>query len=160
MRAVVCRLSGAADWADGLSRSERGRTLARVVELRGDPVPWQRIVDWTRAEYRRPTGYRAAAADLEDLRTDGRVVLGGVSDPRTGISDAGFLEAHLAEADRGAVEREYLLVRTETNPNVLLHLDAERPSDPLPLGTLIIELAHHDGARERAATRSLLERIA
>lgn len=157
VRAVECRLSGSPDWANGLSRSERGRIQERIAELRADPMPWQRIVNWTRTEYREPSGYQLAAADLEDLRADSRLVRAGVSDPRSGISDAGFLEAHVAEDDLATVQREYLLVATDSRPNVLLHISAERPSDPLPLGTLIIELAHHDGARERAAARSLLD---
>jgi len=158
VRAVECRLSGNPDWANGLSRSERGRIQERIADLRADPMPWRRITNWTRTDYRKPSGYQVAAADLEDLRADGRLVRAGVSDPRSGISDAGFLEAHVAEQDLAAVEREYLLVATDARPNVLLHICDELPEGPLPLGTLIIELAHHDGARERAAARSLLER--
>ena len=103
-------------------------------------------------------GYRAAAADLEDLRDDQRLLPSGVSDPRAGLSDAGFIEGHAADADLLALERAFLLVRSDDRPNVLLHVDSDRPGDPVPLGRLIIELAHHDGARERAAASDLVRR--
>jgi hypothetical protein len=156
VRAVECRLSGRPDWADGLSRSERSRLRQRLGELRADPVPWRRIAEWTRAERRAPLAYSAAADDLEDLRSDPRLVAGGVSDPRAGISDAGFLEAHVSDSDLAALEREYLLVRSDDAPNVELHVHPERPADPLPLGTLIFDLARHRGPRERSAATALI----
>ncbi|WIB79027.1 hypothetical protein DEJ28_07985 [Curtobacterium sp. MCPF17_002] len=158
VRAVECVLSGAHDWDAGLSRSERARAQRRLAELRADPVPWSTVAYWTRAEYREPVCYRAADADLEDLRDDGRLVPSGVSDHRSGLSDAGFLEGHVAGTDLDALEAEFLLVRTDDRPNVLLHVDDARSGGPVPLGRLIIELAHHDGARERTAVSELVRR--
>jgi hypothetical protein len=158
VRAVEYVLSGAHDWDAGLSRSERARAHRRLAELRADPVPWNTVANWTRAEYREPVGYRAADADLEDLQDDGRLVPSGVSDHRAGLSDAGFLEGHVARTDLDALEAEFLLVRSDDVPNVLLHIDDGRPSEAVPLGRLIIELAQHDGPRERAAVSELVRR--
>lgn len=159
VHAVECRLSHRSDWASGLSRSERARVQARITALRADPVPWRTVADWTRAEYVPASGFRATDSDLEELRGDERIVVSGVSDPRSGLSDAGFLEAHVSEQDLPEVQREFLLVRTDDRPNVLLHLDGAPPDERIPLGRLIIELAHHDGARERSAASRLIRQV-
>jgi hypothetical protein len=153
------RLSGDAGWHEGLSNSERARVRSRVESLLESRTAAAVLAAWTRTAYAPPEPYRAADGDLDDLRHDGRLTLGGISDPRARISDAGVVEAHVADADLAGLQREYLLVASRDRPNVLLHIDQERPARPLPLGALIIELAHHDGPRERAAASELLRHV-
>ncbi|MDY1005578.1 hypothetical protein [Curtobacterium sp. CFBP9011] len=155
-RALCSRLSGDTDWADGLSNTERARVRARLDSLPESRVPWQVIADWTRAEHAAPVGYRVADGDLDDLAQDRRLVATGVSDPRVGVSDAGIVVAHIARADLETVEREFLLVPVRDRPNALLYVDDERPNRPVPLGTLIFDLAHSAGSRERSVVGDLV----
>lgn len=153
--ALVARLSNDAGWRDGLSASEGRRTQQRVDVLRSQPDPGRVMSAWIRSARPEPVGYRVADADLDDLRADDRLVLGGISDARSGLSDAGAVEAHVAERHLVPVIREYLLVPAD-RPNAYLHVrDAVVPR-PLPFGELIADLAQHDSPRERAAVARLL----
>lgn len=156
VRALQGCLSGQPTWSAGLSASERARTEERVVALRALPAAWEQLVLWTRSVHRPPMEFDVARPDLEDLRRDPRLVAAGISDPRVGISDAGLVEAHVLRADLDDVRTEYLLVPPSGLANVVLHVDDDPVSEPLPLGVLLTELAHHDGARERAKVSELL----
>lgn len=160
VRALQGCLSGHPAWSVGLSASERIRTEGRVAALRALPTAWEQLVLWTRAVHRPPMEFDVARSDLEDLRRDPRLVAGGISDQRVGISDAGLVEAHVLCTDLDDVRTEYLLVPPSGPANVVLHVDDEPVSEPLPLGVLLTELAHHDGARERAKVGELLRAAA
>ncbi|MFT2690392.1 hypothetical protein [Clavibacter zhangzhiyongii] len=159
VRALLARLSGDGRWGSGLSASEAARVSARLTRLLADPDPASLLASWIRSARPAPTPYRVAAADLEDLRADRRLVAGGISDPRSGMSDAAELEAHVPADDLDAVIHEYLLVPGE-RPNVLLHVHDGPIGRPLPLGDVIADLAQHRGPRERAAAVRLLGGIA
>jgi hypothetical protein len=155
-RALLAHLSADATWRDGLSASECQRVVLRAARLRGDSSPAHLLAEWIRSARPLPHGYRVADADLEDLRADARLTRGGISDSRSGLSDAGALEAHVAAVDLDGVVQEFLLV-PDARPNVLLHIDDELPGRPLPLGDLIADLAQHEGPRERDAAAALIE---
>ncbi|MBF4602218.1 hypothetical protein ITJ55_15535 [Frigoribacterium sp. VKM Ac-1396] len=153
--ALVARLSDTPDWAVGLSPSERGRTIARVDELRRGTKPSERLALWLRTAYPLPLGFEAPADDLPDLRLDDRLTPGGSSDDRSGMSVGGRLEAHVSAVDLDALIHEYLLVPSR-RPNVLLRVHDEDAPRPLTLGGLIADLATSDGPRERAAADALV----
>ena len=153
--ALVARLTGDPDWAVGLSPSERGRTLARVDELRRGTTPSDRLALWLRTAHPTARGFEAPAADLPDLRLDTRLTPGGSSDERSGMSDGGRLEAHVSAADLDDVVHEYLLVPSR-RPNAALRVHDGAAPRPLPLGTLIADLATSAGPRERAAADRLI----
>ncbi|MFT2752915.1 hypothetical protein [Clavibacter sp. Sh2088] len=157
--ALLARISGHEDWRAGLSASEAARVSARLSRLQADPDAVSLLAAWIRSSRSVPRPYRVALAGLEDLRADPRLVAGGISDPRSGMSDAGELEAHVTAEDLDPLVHEYLLVPGE-RPNVLLHPHARPVERPLPLGELIADLAQHRGPRERAAATLLLGGIA
>lgn len=153
--ALVALLSDDPDWAEGLSPSERGRTTARVAELRHEARPSARLAPWLRTAYPAALGFEAPAGDLPDLRSDARLTPGGSSDDRSGMSDGGRLEAHVSTDDLDAVVHEYLLVPSR-RPNVALRVHDGAAPRPLPLGALIADLATNTGPRERAAADRLI----
>ncbi|KIU01841.1 hypothetical protein [Frigoribacterium sp. MEB024] len=153
--ALMARLTDEPDWANGLSPSERGRTLARIVELRQGTTPSERLALWLRTAYPTMRGFDAPTADLPDLRLDTRLTPGGSSDERSGMSDGGRLEAHVSAVDLDAVVHEYLLVPSR-RPNVVLRVHDGAAPRPLPLGALIADLATNTGPRERAAADRLI----
>ncbi|GAA0994092.1 hypothetical protein GCM10009563_10690 [Subtercola frigoramans] len=96
-----------------------------------------------------------APSDLDDLGQDARIVKSGFSDPRAQIAAAGQLEVRVAAANLASLRRDYLL-RPSDRPNVFVHLTDERSPSPLPLGLLLVDLANHDGVRERSRVAELL----
>lgn len=155
MRAnLLAILSG--DAPQGLSASERARLRRYRNELMHSPDPDRILRAWVREQA--PLKLRVAASDLADLAADERIVKSGFSDPRAEIAAAGQLEARVAKDDAAAIRREYLL-RPSESPNVLLHLADEKPPSPLPLGLLLVDLAQHDGVRERSRVAELLRKI-
>lgn len=151
---LLAVLSGEA--SEGLSASERLRLRRYRSDLVQSPDPDRILAAWVRAAA--PQRLQVAARDLPDLAADDRIVKTGFSDPRAEIAAAGQLEARVARADIGALRREYLL-RPAEQPNVLLHVSDEKPPSPLPLGLLLVDLAGHDGVRERSRVVELLREI-
>lgn len=155
MRAnLLAILSG--DAPEGLSASERARLRRYRNELMRSPDPDRILGAWIREQA--PLKLQVAPSDLADLAADERIVKSGFSDPRAEIAAAGQLEARIAKDDAAAIRREYLL-RPSERPNVLLHLADEKPPSPLPLGLLLVDLAHHDGVRERSRVAELLRKV-
>ncbi|MBF4622711.1 hypothetical protein [Clavibacter sp. VKM Ac-2872] len=159
VHALLARLSGDDTWRAGLSASEAGRVTGRLARLRDSPDAAEALAAWMRSARPAARPFLVADEDLEDLRGDPRVVAGGISDPRSGMSDAGELEAHLQVDDLDPIVHEYLLVPAD-RPNVLLHVHERPVQRPLPLGELIADLAQHRGPRERAAAAHLLGEVA
>ncbi len=152
MRAsVIAALSGYS--IDERSASERFRLRRYIEELRHSENPDLILGAWIPETA--AVALAVAPSDLEDLARDTRLVKTGFSDPRAHIAASGQLEGRVAEADIGALRREYLL-RSSDRPNVFLHLTTKRPSAPLPLGVLLVDLAHHAGVRERSRVAELL----
>ncbi|WP_123340563.1 MULTISPECIES: helix-turn-helix domain-containing protein [unclassified Curtobacterium] len=139
---------------DGLSAPERVRLRRYRDELVRSAEPDRMLGAWIRPVP--ALRLRVADADLEDLAADGRLVKSGFSDPRSEIAAAGQLEARVAASDADALRRDYLL-RPSDQPNVLLHVSEQRPPSPVPLGLLLVDLAVHDGIRERSRVAALLQ---
>jgi len=157
--ALLARLDGDLGPARALTPTERARLRDRVLRLRDDQHATDLLAAWLRPVLARPAvDLFVQPADLQDLRADDRLVLGGVSDARAEISAPDFVEAHVAAADYPLVRRDFLL-RSSDAPNVRLHVDDERPSSPLPLSVLLLDLAADGGPRERARVAALLRGI-
>ncbi|MHA7209565.1 excisionase family DNA-binding protein [Arthrobacter sp. MDT1-65] len=99
-------------------------------------------------------------ADLEALRSDGRVVLSGVSHPETRLLTNAETEGYVTSRDFSKVRREFLLIPPTSGGNdasVVLHVCDAIPR-PLPRAAIAADLAEHRGVREIAeATRLLCE---
>jgi excisionase family DNA binding protein len=107
--------------------------------------------------------YRASPRDLAGLRDDDRVVLSGLSHPRSGIASGNFVEGYIAAHDIEAVVHDYLLspAIVDRDANVVLHAtsaDIPRTADMAPL-LLAGDLAEHRRPREEARAAELLREI-
>jgi hypothetical protein len=161
--AMIGALSGAAP--QGLGQSEVSRLNARVRRLREEPDSVALLSSWlrSRADLHR---MRAPEAAIRELLQDERFVHSGISDPRAGLSSGREAEGYVRPADLAALVREYLLLPS-SDPNVFLRVaDAGlRGAGPMggvvtgvaPLGAVVADLADHNGPREDAQARRLLE---
>lgn len=154
--ALLARIDGDLEPARMLQPIERSRLDDRATRLAHDEDAADLFAAWLRPALRRPAvDLFVQPADLPDLREDDRVVAGGVSDPRAEISAPDFFEAHIATSDLPDLRRDFLL-RSSDAPNVKLHVAPRRPPRPLPLSTLLVDLAADGGPRERGRLIELL----
>ena len=105
--------------------------------------------------------FYVARADLGDLSADPRVLLSGVSDPRSSISAAQEVELYVESQHVQALAKEFLFSDKGT-PNVTVHV-ARRPLQHLgevPLGLVIADLADWDRPREDQQATALLRELA
>jgi excisionase family DNA binding protein len=140
----------------GVSQPEQSRLRDKCDRLRlaGDDAA-SLLRSWLRNRAR-AMRYSAAPADLGDLRQDGRVVLSGVSDARSGKAAAAVVEGYIDDAALPALMDDFLL-SVEGNHNVILHvLHGRDVPDPVPLPLLLADLADHDSPRESAAVARLV----
>ncbi|HEX3828275.1 MAG TPA: helix-turn-helix domain-containing protein [Sporichthyaceae bacterium] len=140
---------------EGVSQPEQSRLRKKRELLRnGDAASLLRSWLPNRADVAR---YVAARADLPALREDSRLVRSGLSDLRSGLAAAGFVEGYVSAGDLDALVNEYLLSQ-QGRPNVVLHVLGDRSlPDPVPLPVLLADLADHDGPRESAAVERLIK---
>lgn len=124
------------------------------VRLRADPGPELFI---KAALVERAVRYELSCSEPEGLRSDPRVVLSGVSDPRSRMSAADQVEAYVHVDHHRELLSEHLLVESSgRRANVILHVSEVRPSDPVPLLLLAADLADHDRPRELGRARELI----
>jgi hypothetical protein len=96
-----------------------------------------------------------AQRDLDDLRNDPRVLLSGISDPRSELSSAGEVELYVARSDLEVLSRDYLL-SVRGRPNVTAHvIDRSLPA-VAPVGLVVADLADYDRPREDKRAMELL----
>lgn len=161
---AMCRmLSG--DKALGLDPSEMSRLRARIAALRSSDNPAPQVASWLESRAPR-VRLSVHPGGLARLREDPRLLLSGVSDPRSNLSAAQDAEGYVSPSDLQQLRRDYLLV-DDARGNVVLHvadvaqamkvdLDAEGLA---PLGLVIADLADHDGPREHAQVRRLIAEL-
>ena len=102
---------------------------------------------------------RVQPESLRDLREDSRLVLSGISDPRSGMSAGDEVEAYVRPADFDSVVSDWFLIeRTASSPNVLLHV-ADFTFAEAPLGLVIADLADHARPREDGEAERLLASV-
>jgi len=154
------RPSGPAAWARARMQ------LKRLLEPALDPASGEEAVGYLavslRSVFRNRAQrrlFRAAPADLADLRADDRwamlVDLGA-----SGIASAD-VEGYLGESEVAGVVRDYLLVEADSDANIVLHVipDAQYPYPDSRL-RLAADLAEHRSPREEARAAELLHELA
>ena len=142
---------------DKLDPAELARLKKRIKILKNEDDPSLLLRSWlvNRAQ---KVKLNANAIDLPKLRESKRLVLSGISNAQSKISDASLIEGYIQESSLQELKKKYLLVESE-NPNVLLHVVQNPVQDPLPLGYLLADLADHYGARERNRVKELVMTI-
>lgn len=140
-----------------LDPAELIRLKNRIKILKNEDDPSLLLRSWlvNRAQ---KVELNASAVDLPKLRESKGLVLSGISNPRSEISDASLIEGYVQESSLQELRKKYLLVESE-RPNVLLHVVKSPVPEPLPLGYLLADLADHDGARERNRVKVLVKTI-
>jgi excisionase family DNA binding protein len=108
--------------------------------------------------------YRGSPRDLPHLREDHRIVLSGVSHPRSSIASGDLVEAYVATHDVDAVVNDYLLspVAAGKDANVVLHVTFADILETADIGALLLaaDLAEHRRPREEVRAAELLRQIA
>lgn len=143
--------------AGHLSRSSRDRAVLRLgaaIESHDHGA----LVAWLshRASRHR---YVCAPADLERLRHEERLVLGGVSHPDSGLEDPRVVEGYVVADELAAIAGDHWLEHPHVGerPNVVLHAAPVRPVEVGP-ALLAADLVEHGGPREIARAHDLLDR--
>jgi hypothetical protein len=160
---------------DGLASWERARAGNRLRQLLAGSGPDDalsedqvratakalRFLLRKRAERRL---FRASPRDLPDLRQDNRVVLSGLSHPRSGIASGDLVEGYAAVDGLDGLVNEFLLSRAmaEEDANVVLHVGPMVPGGGEAVTTLLLaaDLVEHRRPREEARAAELLREIA
>ena len=144
----------------GVSQPEQSRLRRRIRELRElpDRSRVEQLRSWLPNRARR-VQLSAAPPDLADLRNDGRLVLSGVSDPRSRMSSAAWVEGYAAAEHADALRADFLM-SARGRPNVVLHVvAAERPVPDVSAALLAADLADWAGPREQAAAARILREL-
>ena len=144
------------------ARMQMKRLLEPAVEPVVDEEVVRRLVVSLRSAFRNRAQrrlFRAASADLDDLRGDERwamiVDLGAI-----GVASVD-VEGYLEESDVGGVMKDYLLVDADRGANVVLHV-IPNGQYPFPNSRLRLaaDLAEHRRPREEARAAELLHELA
>ena len=105
----------------------------------------------------RAVRYELSCPEPDGLHSDPRVVLSGISDPRSRMSAANQVEAYVhVDHHRELLSEHLLVVSSGRRANVILHVSEVRPSVPVPLLLLAADLADHDQPRELGRARELI----
>jgi excisionase family DNA binding protein len=158
-----------------LAANERGRTQGRLSRLLSlEPVGEesaeaevrelaQILRSWLRNRARRQL-WRAAGRDLPDLRVDDRIILSGLSDPRSGIASGDLVEGYAASDHVEDLVQDYLLIEASPSSpaNVIIHVLPARREHVADIGPLLLaaDLAEHRRPREEARAVELLRELA
>jgi hypothetical protein len=140
-----------ADWA---SAGEISRLRAQRNRLAHDPEPELLLRSWLASRANR---HVFSAPEPQGLREDPRLVLSGISDPRSGMSAGAEVEGYVHPDDLQAVCADHLLVPSSgERANVVLHASPAPLTAPVPVLLLAADLAEHDGPRELERSRDLI----
>lgn len=137
-------------------RGRPGRWRERRDRLRSDPSPASLLASWAAAR-----GDRLLFTTREPagVLADPAVVRSGVSDPRSRIGAVDLAEGYVRSDDLDAVRRRHLLRPAVGRPDVILHVVAALPADPVPPLVLAADLAEHEGPRELARAGELIAQV-
>ena len=135
-------------------RLAEAASAARVGADEGGPVDL--LLEWlgNRAERRL---YRVADRDFQPLGEDERLLLSGVSHPRSGMQDPRIVEGYVAAGDLEGLVRDHWLdpIGVDQTPNVILHVAPARPREVSAL-MLAADLAEQGGPREMLRAHELV----
>jgi excisionase family DNA binding protein len=161
---------------DVLAPTERARARQRLghvlAALGSGPTPDEdqvrRVATLLRTMFRNRADrrtYRASPRDLPDLRNDPRIILSGLSHPRSGIASADLVEGYATTRAIDAVVEDYLFspAASGRDANAILRVVPERLHHAihgdLPLLLTAADLADHRSPREEARAAELLREI-
>ncbi|TSD63651.1 excisionase family DNA-binding protein [Aeromicrobium piscarium] len=155
MAAALLRL--AAHEKPGVSASEVSRLRGRLARLHDAADPVGLVRGWLPGRARR-LEMSAAAADLQTIAADPRLMLAGVSDPRAGMQSSRLVEGYVHEADAEGLFGEHFVVQapSRSEANVIVHV-----ADPVPpLSPLLVaaDLADYREGREERQAATVLNR--
>lgn len=156
------RVGGSGPAVSARVRMQLKRLLEPAAEPAADEeVVRQRVVS-LRSVLRNRAGrrlLRAAPADLADLRADERWAM--IVDLGSSGLASPDVEGYLAESLVEGVLKDYLLVESDRDANVVLHVvsDGQYPYPDSRL-RLAADLAEHRGPREEARAAELLRELA
>lgn len=155
-KALLSFLSGS-EWEIGLDPKSRSRIREYLNDLAKCQDPARLLSSWFSGRSKKYL-FKANSNDLRKLRSDKRIVLSGISDHRSGISDSAFLQGYLSQKDFKQVVREYLLVPAQGS-NVQLGIASHFSDSLIPLGQMLVDLAEHIGPRESAQVKRLIRSL-
>ena len=150
--ALIGLVSG--DDPDDVAPSERTRLRQKRQQLLDDADAPRLLRSWLRRRVERRQ-LSIAARDLDELRSDARVLLSGLSDPRSELSAAGEAELYVARSELETLARDYLL-SARGRPNVTVHVTDWPLPGAAPVGLVVADLADHDRPREDKRAVELL----
>lgn len=140
------------DFAHLTSQEERV-LRQRVAALKEVEYPEQHVRAWLA---NRSIQHEMYAPEPQALAEDKRVVLGGLSDPRSLMASYFFVEAYVHEDDFQALCHEHVLFESPT-PNARVHVLPYSIPDPLPDLVAVADLATYPGAREQGAAARIIQ---
>lgn len=164
-------------WLESLAPVERSRARRRLEDLlailpadpsseeyaEAVPVFAARLRSLLRERAQRRL-YRASPRDLRDVRGDERIVLSGLSHPRSGVASGDIVEGYLAGRDLDDLVKDYLLdeIARDGDANVVLHVAADHgelvsppSSDQSPI-LVAADLCDHRRPREEARAAEIM----
>lgn len=156
------RLRASGPAASARARAQLNRLLERAVELPSNEDAVRNLAVSLRSVFRNRAErrlLRVAPADLADLRADDRWV--ALVDPGvSGIASAD-VEGYLEESNVKGVAKDYLVVDSDQDANVVLHVipDGQYPF-PRSRLRLAADLAEHRAPREEARAAQLVHELA
>ena len=154
--ALLSYLSGN-EWESGLDPKSQSRIREYLNELAQCQDPAQLLSSWFSGRGKASL-FKANNNDLNKMRSDGRIVLSGISDSRSNISDNTFLQGYVNENVFKEIEREYLLVPSQ-DANVQIRISSHLANAPIPLGLMLLDLAEHVGPRESAQVKKIIRSL-
>jgi excisionase family DNA binding protein len=144
--------------ASAVAPSERSRLRVKRKQLliESDPAALLRALLPKRSERMQ---LRVAEADLEELRVDPRLVLSGISDPRSRMSASSQVEGYVRQDVARDLQLDFRM-SSRGAPNVVIR---SVPAAVLPvrasLPMVAADLADWGGPREAAAAAALIHRL-
>jgi excisionase family DNA binding protein len=156
------RVGGSALAVSARARMQLNRLLEPAVEPVADEEVVRRLVVSLRSVFRNRADrrlLRTAAADLADLRADERWAM--IVDLGSSGLASPDVEGYLAESLVEGILKDYLLVESDRDANVVLHVvsDGQYPYPDSRL-RLAADLAERRGPREEARAAELLHELA
>ena len=155
-RSLILMISGSSEQSD-LDPVQMHRLKKHLAELQAHQHPAWLLSSWLRKRGE-VISLNAKPIDLKKLKSDHRVFLSGLCDPRSGISAIDFAEGYIDKKNVRKLKDEYLLIESDA-PNVILRMIDLKLERPLPIGLVLADLADHNGPREDAQVARLLRQL-
>ena len=155
-RSFILMISGSSEQSD-LDPVQLHRLKKHLSELQAHQHPAWLLSSWLRKRGE-VVSLSAKPIDLKKLKSDQRVFLSGLNDPRSGIAASDFAEGYIDKKNLRKLKEEYLLIDSDA-PNVILRVIDIKLDRPLPIGLVLADLADHNGPREDAQVARLLRQL-